>query len=71
MAANTGQSYETICADTERDNWKTAEEALAYGLIDKGYYKPLTGKRECPYWDIPFLVKSEEVRIWQENMKKS
>ena len=33
MAANTGQSYETICADTERDNWKTAEEALAYGLI--------------------------------------
>ena len=35
MAANTGQSYETICADTERDNWKTAEEALAYGLIDK------------------------------------
>ena len=35
MAENTGQSYETICADTERDNWKTAEEALAYGLIDK------------------------------------
>ena len=35
MAANTGQSYETICADTERDNWKTAQEALAYGLIDK------------------------------------
>ena len=35
MAANTGQSYETICADTERDNWKTAEEALAYGLINK------------------------------------
>ena len=35
MAANTGQSYETICADTERVNWKTAEEALAYGLIDK------------------------------------
>ncbi len=35
MAANTGQSYETIAADTERDNWKTAEEAVAYGLIDK------------------------------------
>lgn len=35
MAENTGQSYETICADTERDNWKTAEEALEYGLIDK------------------------------------
>ena len=35
MAANTGQSYETIAADTDRDNWKTAEEAVAYGLIDK------------------------------------
>ena len=35
MAANTGQSYETIAADTERDNWKTAEEAVAYRLIDK------------------------------------
>ena len=35
LAENTGQSYETIAADTERDNWKTAEEALAYGLIDK------------------------------------
>ena len=35
MAANTGQSYETIAADTERDNWKNAEEALEYGLIDR------------------------------------
>ncbi|MCB7305247.1 ATP-dependent Clp endopeptidase proteolytic subunit ClpP [Bariatricus massiliensis] len=35
MAQNTGQSYETIAADTERDNWKTAEEAKAYGLIDE------------------------------------
>nr|MBQ8252166.1 ATP-dependent Clp endopeptidase proteolytic subunit ClpP [Lachnospiraceae bacterium] len=35
LAANTGQDYEVVAADTERDNWKTAEEALAYGLIDK------------------------------------
>lgn len=35
MAENTGQDYEVIMADTERDNWKTAEEALAYGLIDR------------------------------------
>ena len=34
LAANTGQSYETVAADTERDNWKSAEEALEYGLID-------------------------------------
>ncbi|MCI8640108.1 MAG: ATP-dependent Clp endopeptidase proteolytic subunit ClpP [Coprococcus sp.] len=35
MAENTGQDYDVVAADTERDNWKTAEEALAYGLIDK------------------------------------
>ena len=35
LAANTGQDYEVIAADTERDNWKSAQEAMAYGLIDK------------------------------------
>ncbi|MCM1267167.1 MAG: ATP-dependent Clp endopeptidase proteolytic subunit ClpP [Bacteroidales bacterium] len=35
MAENTGQDFEVVMADTERDNWKTAEEALAYGLIDR------------------------------------
>ena len=35
LAENTGRDYEMICADTERDNWKTAKEALEYGLIDK------------------------------------
>ena len=35
LAANTGRDYEVIPADTERDNWKTAQEALEYGLIDK------------------------------------
>ncbi|MBO5291848.1 MAG: ATP-dependent Clp endopeptidase proteolytic subunit ClpP [Clostridiales bacterium] len=35
MAENCGKDYEVIAADTERDNWKTAEEALAYGLIDR------------------------------------
>ncbi len=34
LAANTGQPLEVIAADTERDNWKTAEEAKEYGLID-------------------------------------
>ena len=37
LAENTGKPYETICSDTERDNFMTAEEALAYGLIDKVY----------------------------------
>ncbi len=35
LAENTGQDYEVIAADTERDNWKTAQEAMEYGLIDK------------------------------------
>lgn len=35
LAENTGQPYEVICEDTERDNWKSAEEAQQYGLIDK------------------------------------
>ena len=34
LAANTGQPYDVIAADTERDNYMTAEEAKAYGLID-------------------------------------
>jgi len=35
LAANTGQSLETIQNDTERDNFMSADEAMAYGLIDK------------------------------------
>ena len=35
LAANTGKPYDIIAADTERDNWKTAQEAMEYGLIDK------------------------------------
>lgn len=35
LAANTGKSYEQICADTERDNFMFADEALEYGLFDK------------------------------------
>jgi ATP-dependent Clp protease protease subunit len=34
LSANTGQPYEKIAADTERDNYMSAEEAAAYGLID-------------------------------------
>ena len=34
LAENTGKDIEVIAADTERDNWKSAEEAKEYGLID-------------------------------------
>ena len=35
LAERTGQSVEKIAADTERDNFMSAEEAKAYGLIDE------------------------------------
>lgn len=35
LSQHTGQPLEVIEADTERDNYMTAEEAMAYGLIDK------------------------------------
>jgi len=34
LAENTGKPFEQVAADTERDNWMTAQEALEYGLID-------------------------------------
>lgn len=34
LSANTGQSLEIVEKDTDRDNYMTAEEAKAYGLID-------------------------------------
>ncbi|MBQ7712237.1 MAG: ATP-dependent Clp protease proteolytic subunit [Clostridia bacterium] len=37
LSKNSGQPYEKVCEDTERDNFMTAEEALEYGLIDKIY----------------------------------
>ena len=40
LAANTGKPYEVIEQDTERDNFMTAEEAKAYGLIDDVLTKP-------------------------------
>ena len=38
LAANTGQPYEVIERDTERDTYMNAEEAKAYGLIDEIIY---------------------------------
>ncbi|MCR5502636.1 MAG: ATP-dependent Clp protease proteolytic subunit, partial [Lachnospiraceae bacterium] len=35
LSENTGKPYDTVAADTERDNWMTAQEAMEYGLIDK------------------------------------
>ena len=37
LAQNTGQPYEKVVQDTDRDNWMTPEQALEYGLIDRIY----------------------------------
>ncbi len=34
LAENTNKPYETVAADTERDNFMTAQEAVSYGIID-------------------------------------
>ena len=34
-AERTGQTYEKVCEDTDRDNFLTAQEAKEYGLIDE------------------------------------
>ena len=39
LAENTGRPLEEIARDTERDNFMTAEQAAAYGLVDKVIYK--------------------------------
>ena len=35
LAENTGKPLEVVTADTDRDNWMTAEDAVKYGIIDK------------------------------------
>ena len=35
LSENTGQPFEKVAEDTERDNWMSAEEALEYGIVDK------------------------------------
>ena len=39
LSENTGKPIEIVTADTERDNFMSAQEALEYGLIDKVYDK--------------------------------
>ncbi len=46
LAENTGKDYDVIAADTERDNWKSAQEAMEYGLIDKVVtFRPTSGDK--------------------------
>jgi ATP-dependent Clp protease protease subunit len=46
LVNHTGQTRDKVMADTERDNFMTALEAKAYGLIDEVITRPL--KQEGP-----------------------
>ena len=35
LSERTGKSYEQVCADTERDNFMSADQACEYGIVDK------------------------------------
>ena len=61
LAQNTGQDFEVVMADTERDNWKTAEEAKAYGLIDSVITVSYT------HLILFFLTPKSEVAYVDEN----
>ena len=39
LAKNSGQPYEKVLADCDRDNYMSAEEALEYGIVDKIFYE--------------------------------
>lgn len=39
LAENTGKTYDEVCADTDRDNYLSAEDAKEYGIIDQIFVK--------------------------------
>jgi ATP-dependent Clp protease, protease subunit len=46
LAKHTGQPFEKIKNETERDHYMTAEEALAYGLIDEVLHEDMENKNK-------------------------
>lgn len=48
IAEHTGQSVEQIEADSDRDRWFTAEQALEYGFIDHVYERAAQISTEAP-----------------------
>ena len=70
LAQNTGKPIEQIAIDTERDNFMPAEEAAAYGLIDKVIYsreqQQTQGEWRAPWGGMP-LRPSTPSEIKREN----
>lgn len=48
IAEHTGQTLEQINADSDRDRWFTAEQALAYGFIDQVYERAAQVSSDSP-----------------------
>ena len=48
IAENTGQSYERVARDSDRDYYMTAEQAKTYGLIDDVYTQSSDNGAESP-----------------------
>ena len=46
LASHTGQKYEKIEEDCDRDNWMTSSEALEYGLVDEVLERGASKKRD-------------------------
>jgi len=38
MSERTGQAYDKVADDMERDNWMSSQDALDYGIVDKILY---------------------------------
>lgn len=47
LADHTGQSFETVAADGERDKYFTADEAKAYGLVDEVFEHATDSKKDA------------------------
>ncbi len=47
IAKCTGNPVERVCEDTERDHYMTAEEALAYGIVDEILHEDKTKKKKA------------------------
>ncbi|NBC24044.1 MAG: ATP-dependent Clp protease proteolytic subunit [Bacteroidetes bacterium] len=46
LSYHTGQDYDTIEKDSDRDNWMTAEEAKSYGIVDEVLDTPVSKLRK-------------------------
>ena len=62
LSKHTGQALETIARDTERDNFKSAEAAREYGLVDQVLERrPEDSIQAGLNWHLPPIVENPEI----------